>query len=119
MSEGYAASDDRLPVRLGRRLMHSASTAGVAATQRWAWSNPFVLLGVAGAAAAGYVVHRRGGHHKLAASLDSGLVTAGTVLDPDPTDTASALHPVRKIRHSIIHRLTRGAAARRNAVSGE
>ncbi|QLL07258.1 hypothetical protein [Mycobacterium vicinigordonae] len=95
------------------RLMHKAGTAGVTAARRWAWANPAVPITLAGVALAGYLVHRVGGHRRLGNALDSTVVTAGSVLDPDPTDTASLRHPVRRARHAVIDRLTRGAAARR------
>ncbi|BDE11211.1 MULTISPECIES: hypothetical protein [Mycobacterium] len=109
MSDGSA--EDGIPAR----VVHKASTTLIAAARRWAWTNPAVPIGLASLALAGYLVHRVGGHRRLGNALDSTVVTAGDVLDPDPTDTASLRHPVRRAGHAIIDRLTRGAAARRSA----
>jgi hypothetical protein len=102
-----------LPARLGRRLMRSASALAVTAVQRWAWSTLAVPVAVTIVAVVAYLVHRRGGHARLGAALDSVLVTAAAVLDPDHTGTAAPHTPLRRGLHAIIHRLTRGAVARR------
>jgi hypothetical protein len=104
-----------LPARLARRLMRSASTLAVAAAQRWAWSTVVVPVAVAVVAAVAYLVYRRGRHARLGAALDSVLVTADAVLDPEHTDAPAPRNPLRRGRHAIIQFLTRGAVARRRA----
>jgi len=101
--------------RLTRRLMRSVSALAVAAVQRWAWSTVVVPVAVAVVAAVAYLVYRRGRHARLGAALDSVLVTADTVLDPEQPGTAAPRNPLRRGRHAVIQLLTRGAVARRQA----
>ncbi|WP_301149880.1 hypothetical protein [Mycobacterium simiae] len=109
MSESASSSG------VSERVVHKVNNAVLAGARRWAWANPAVPIAVAGVAIAGYLVRRVGGHRRLATALDSTVVNAGAVLDPDPADEASLRHPVRKARHAIVNRLTRGAIARRRS----
>lgn len=118
MSESHVTSnDDRtaagLPVRLARRLTGWARALAVTAVQRWAWSTLAVPIAVTVLAVVAYLVHRRGAYARLGAALDSVLVTAAAVLDPDDTGTPAPRTLLRRGQHALIHRLTRGAVARR------
>ena len=106
-----------LPVRLARRLTGSARALAVTAVQRWAWSTLAVPIAVTVLAVVAYLVHRRGAYARLGAALDSVLVTAAAVLDPDDTGTVAPRGLLRRGQHALIHRLTRGAVARRRSAS--
>jgi hypothetical protein len=108
-------SDSGVPARVARRLTRSVSDLAVAAAQRWARSTAVVPVAVAIVAAVAYLVYRRGRHARLGAALDSVLVTADAVLDPEQTGAPAPRNPLRRGRHAIIHFLTRGAVARRRA----
>jgi hypothetical protein len=106
-----------VPTRLARRLTRSASALAVTLVQRWAWSTVVVPVAVAVVAAVAYLVYRRGRHARLGATLDSVLVTAETVLDPEQPGAAAPRNPLRRGRHAIIHLLTRGAVARQRSAA--
>jgi hypothetical protein len=106
-----------VPARLARRLTRSASALAVTVVQRWAWSTVVVPVAVTVVAAVAYLVYRRGRHARLGAALDSVLVTAETVLDPEQPGAAAPRNPLRRGRHAIIHLLTRGAVARRRSAA--
>ena len=114
MSETHVTSnDDRtaggLLARLVRRLFGSAK----AVVRQWAWSNLAVWIGLTVLAVVAYLVHRRGGYGRFGAALDSVLVTVADVLDPDDTGTPAPRTLLARVEHALIHRLTRGAVARR------
>ena len=100
---------------LARRLIGSARALAVTAVRRWVWSTLVVWIALTVLAVLAYLVHRRGGYGRLGAALDWVLVTAAKVLDPDHTDTPAPRTPLRRVQHALIHRLTRGAVARRAA----
>ena len=105
------SNDDRtpgLPGRLVRSLFGSAS----ALVRRWAWSSLPVWIALTVLAVVAYLVHRRGGHGRLGAALDSVLVSIAEVFGVDDTTTAPRTL-VGGVQHALIHRLTRGAVARR------
>ena len=106
-----------LPTRLARRLRRSASALAVTLVQRWAWSTVVVPVAVAVVAAGAYLVYRRGRHARLGAALDSVLVTAEAVLDPEQPGAAAPRNALRRGRHAIIHFLTRGAVVRRGSAA--
>ena len=106
-----------LPARLARRLPRSASALAVTVVQRWAWSTVVVPVAVAVVAAGAYLVYRRGRHARLGAALDSVLVTAEAVLDPEQPGAAAPRNALRRGRHAIIHFLTRGAVVRRGSAA--
>jgi len=103
--------------RMGRRLIHAARSLAMAVVQRWAWSTSAVPVAVTVVAVVAYLVHRRGDHLRLGETLDSVLVTAAAVLDPDDADTALSRTPLRRVQHVIIQRLTRSAVARRRGTA--
>lgn len=113
MTESHpTSSDDRtapgLPGRLSRRLFGSVSVVA----RRWAWSNPVLWIALTVLAVLAYLVHRRGGYGRLGAALDSVLVSVAEVFGVD--DTATAPRTLADgVQHALIHRLTRGAVARR------
>ena len=114
MSESHVTShDDRtaggLLARLVRRLFGSAK----AVVRQWAWSNLAVWIGLTVVAVVAYLVHRRGGYGHFGAALDSVLVTVADVLDPHDTGTPAPRSLLGRVEHALIHRLTRGAVARR------
>lgn len=99
--------------RLAQRLVRAVRALIVAVVQRWAWSTLAVPVAVMVVALVAYLVYRRGGHAQLGEALDSVLVAAAAVLDPDDTDTALPRTPLRRVQHVIIQRLTRGAVDHR------
>ena len=113
MSESHVTSnDDRTAAGLARRLIGSARALAVTAVRRWAWSSLAVWIALTVLAVVAYLVHRRGGYGRLGAALDSVLVTAAAVLDPDDTGTPAPRTLLGRVEHALIHRLTRGAVAR-------
>lgn len=94
--------------RLARRLFGSASVV----VRRWAWSSLAVWIALTVLAVVAYLVHRRGGYGRLGAALDSVLVSIAEVFGVDDTTTAPRTL-VGGVQHALIHRLTRGAVARR------
>jgi len=106
------SNDDRtgpgLLGRIVRRLFGSAS----ALVRRWAWSSMPVWIAVTVLAVVAYLVARRGGYGRLGAALDSVLVSIAEVFGVDDTATAPRTL-VGGVQHALIHRLTRGAVARR------
>ncbi len=106
------SNDDRtgpgLLGRIVRRLFGSAS----ALVRRWAWSSLPVWIAVTVLAVVAYLVARRGGYGRLGAALDSVLVSIAEVFGVDDTATAPRTL-VGGVQHALIHRLTRGAVARR------
>lgn len=106
------SNDDRagpgLLGRIVRRLFDSAS----ALVRRWAWSSLPVWIALTVLAVVAYLVARRGGYGRLGAALDSVLVSIAEVFGVDDTATAPRTL-VGGVQHALIHRLTRGAVARR------
>ncbi|GAB1816084.1 hypothetical protein [Mycobacterium sp. MUNTM1] len=106
------SDDDRtgpgLRGRLARRLFGSATVV----VRRWAWSSLVVWIALTVLAVVAYLVHRRGGYGRLGAALDSVLVSIAEVFGVDDTTTAPRTL-VGGVQHALIHRLTRGAVARR------
>lgn len=98
---------------VARRVITSVSNSIITTARRWSWANPSVLVSLALMAIAAYLIYRRGSHQRIGAILDSALVTADSVLDPDPAGVAPLRHPVRRMQHAVIDRITRGAVARR------
>jgi hypothetical protein len=118
MSKSHMASNGDstaagLRIRLARRLMRSANALAVTTVQRWAWSTLAVPIALTVVAVVAYLLHRSGGHTRLGAALDSLLVTASAVLDPDSPRTPTPFTPLRRAQHALIHWLTSGAVARR------
>jgi hypothetical protein len=103
-----------VPLRLMRRLTRSAGALAVTAFQSWAWSSLAVPVALMSVAVLAYLVSRRSGHARLGAALDSVLVTAAGVLDPDNVGAPAPHSPPRRIQHAIIRRITQGAVARRS-----
>jgi hypothetical protein len=106
------SDDDRtgpgLLGRIVRRLFGSAR----ALVRRWAWSSLPVWIALTVLAVVAYLVARRGGYGRLGAALDSVLVSIAEVFGVDDTATAPRTL-VGGVQHALIHRLTRGAVARR------
>jgi 4-amino-4-deoxy-L-arabinose transferase-like glycosyltransferase len=89
----------------------------VTAVRRWAWSTPAVPIAVTVVAVVAYLLRRNGSYARLGAALDSLLVTAAAVLDPDDTDTPALCTPLRRSQRALIHRITSGAVARRRGAA--
>jgi hypothetical protein len=118
MSKSRMTSNDDsaagLRVSLARRLMRSASALAVTAVQRWAWSTLTVPIALTVVAVVAYLLHRSGSYARLGVALDSLLVTASAILDPD---TPAPCTPLRRAQHALIRRLTSGAVARRRGAA--
>lgn len=119
MSESHGTSNgDRTAAGPLFRLARSGFGSVKAVVRGWAWSSLAVWIAIAVLALAAYLVHRRGGYGRLGGALDSVLVTVAKVLDPADTGTSAPSTLLGRLEHALIHRLTRGAVARRRGADG-